>query len=314
MMKLRKITTLELETDRPFNFRFTIWKPSHFTSSLEIFDEKRNSCYRTMLLGKRLLGLRFTELDSVGIKAEVYSNSSLNKAEEEDLTRRLRGSYGLDEDLNDFYKIAKKDRLLRPTLRAMKGMRNSCFHTLFEILTISLVLQNTNVKRSQNMLRALLENYGKKVEFERKQMYVFFPPERIEEISEEELREKCRLGYRARYLKTIADAFLDLNIESKIRTLNYEEAKEELKKIKGIGEYSASIALVEYLRFPQFMTLDLWSKKIFSKLFFGHERADYDRIQKEALKRWNGYKGLGALYIMENLYYKGKVDSRGNVK
>jgi hypothetical protein len=60
------------------------------------------------------------------------------------------------------------------------------------------------------------------------------------------------------------------------------------------------------------MTLDIWSKKVFSKLFFKHENANPDRIQKEASRRWDNYKGLGALYLMEYLYYKGKVNSKGN--
>lgn len=114
-------------------------------------------------------------------------------------------------------------------------------------------------------------------------------------------------------MKAISDAFAGSDIEEKCRSLDFELAKEELKKIKGIGEYSATIALVEYLRFPQLMVVDAWSRKIYSKLFFGHENADYEKIQKEASKRWNGYKGLAASYLMENMYYSGKVNSKGNV-
>jgi hypothetical protein len=46
------------------------------------------------------------------------------------------------------------------------------------------------------------------------------------------------------------------------------------------------------------MTLDIWSKKVFSKLFFKHENANPDRIQKEASRRWDNYKE--------------KVNSKGN--
>jgi 3-methyladenine DNA glycosylase/8-oxoguanine DNA glycosylase len=312
-MKLKKTAILRLETKKPFNFRFTVWKPSHFSSPLEIFDEERNICYRTLLLGNRPIGLKMSKLENNTIRADIYSNSRISRRELEDLSNKLRWSYGLDENLAEFYRIARKDKLLKPTLTAMKGTRNSCPHTLFEILCIALVLQNTNVKRSQNMLKSLLENYGRKVEFDGQEMYSFFTPKDITNVSEQELRDICRVGYRAKYLKAISDAFSKEDIEQKVRTSDYEEAKEELMKIKGIGPYSASIALAEYLRVPQFMTLDIWSKKVFSKLFFKHENANPDRIQKEASRRWDNYKGLGALYLMEYLYYKGKVNSKGNV-
>jgi len=313
-MKLEKTCTLKLETEKPFNFRFTVWKPSHFVSPLEIFDKNRDVCYRTFIINGKPIGIKLSKSGWTGIKAEVYSKKTLTKEQKAALTEKLRWSYGLDEELNQFDKLARKDKLLKPTLKLLKGTRNSCPHTIFEILCISLVLQNTNVKRSQNMLNALLNNYGTKIKFSGREMYSFFTPEKINKISEEELREKCRLGYRAKFLKSIAENFSNPDIESKVKTLSYEEAREYLMKIKGIGPYSATIAIVEYLRFPNYMVLDIWSNKVFSKLFFKHENSNPDRIQKEASRRWGEYKGLAASYLMEYLYYKEKVNSRGNVK
>lgn len=190
-MKLKKIATLELETKKPFNFKFTVWKPSHFPSRLEVFDNKRGICYRTILLGKKPLGLKLSKLEQTGIRANIYSNTALNKEEKQELIYRLRQSYGLDEILTKFYAITRKDPLIKKSVASMKGMRNSCPHTLFEILCISLVLQNTNVKRSQNMLNFLLENYGQKIEFDNQKMYSFFTPEKIAKVSEQELEKKA---------------------------------------------------------------------------------------------------------------------------
>ena len=307
--KLKKICELGLEAIPPFNFKYTVYKPSHFPTKLEEFDEKNETFYRTFRLGqKKLVGLKMSDLEIVesrpGIYNEVYSNTILTERDKEKLEEHITRSYGLQEGILAFYNRVKRDRSISEPITNLKGMRNSCFESLFEILNISSMLQNTTVKRSEQMMEAMLSNFGERVSFDGKEFYVFYTPIDITKSSEQRLRE-LKLGYRAKFLMNIADHFVkNSDLEEKVKAMSFDEAKEELMKIKGIGPYSARIALFQYLRRPHEINFDSWKRKIFSKFFFGNEDEPIEKVEKEAKERWGDYGGYAGLYVIEDLFVR----------
>jgi N-glycosylase/DNA lyase len=185
-------------------------------------------------------------------------------------------------------------------------MRECSLNSIYELLVISLVLQNTNVKRTRTMLRNLLEKYGTKVVFDGKELFAFFKPEIIARTREKELWN-CKLGYRAPYIKSISRSFANKEIdEFELRKMKKDDAKKKLMELKGIGPYSADIILAEALRHHNILVLDIWSQKIFSKVLFGDEKHSKEQILKKAEKLWNGWKGLAGRYIMEDLFWREK--------
>ena len=163
---LSKRCKIILSVIPPFNFKYTVYKPSHFPTRLEEFDEDSGVFYRTFrLCQKKLIGLKLTVLQKTrggnGILMEVYSNRSLTEEELKRLKEHVSYSYSLNKNINnDFYNQVKGDRSLQKSIRSLFGMRNSCFETLYEILNISSMLQNTTVKRSEQMMNTMLSNFG----------------------------------------------------------------------------------------------------------------------------------------------------------
>jgi len=307
--ELKKYGELSLPAISPFNFKYTVYKPSHFPTSLEEFDEASEILYRTYRLNKeKLIGLEITDLQKSdgkdGLKIEIFSNKPLTEEEAKKIEAHVTYSYGLKEDINEFYLSVASDESIREAINNLWGMRNSCFETLFEILNISSMLQNTTVKRSEQMMQAMLSNFGKRVIYNGKELFVFYTPEDIFNSSEERLRE-LKVGYRAKFLMEIARYFLqNPNLEEKLKTMCLEDAKKNLMKIRGVGPYSARIALFQYLRRPHEINFDSWKKKIFSKFFFGNENEPLEKVEKEAKNRWGVYAGYAALYIIEDLFIK----------
>ena len=307
--ELRKYGELSLPTISPFNFKYTVYKPSHFPTRLEDFDEPSETFYRTYRLNKdKFIGLKMTDLQRSdgkdGLKIKLFSNNPLTKEEVKKIETHVTYSYGLKEDVNEFYLSVASDRSVREPINNLRGMRNSCFETLFEILNISSILQNTTVKRSGQMMQAMLSNFGKRVICNGRDLYVFYTPEDIFNSSEERLRE-LKVGYRAKFLMEIARHFLqNPDFEEKLKIMSFEDAKKNLMEIKGVGPYSARIALFQYLRRPHEINFDSWKRKIFSKFFFGNEDEPVEKVEKEAKNRWGVYAGYTALYIIENLFVK----------
>jgi 3-methyladenine DNA glycosylase/8-oxoguanine DNA glycosylase len=313
MQKLKKCNTLALETNEPFNFKFSVWKPSHFPTRLESLAG--DSLYRTIRLGSGdAVGLKLTALEKKpGIKVDVYSKKPLDNCQLADLEKRLRWSYGLDESVVEFYEKYGCDTVLKNSIEKLYGMRNSCAENLFEILCIALVLQNTNVKRSQTMLENLLKNFGEELHFDGQALYAFFTPASILKSDEAQLKAECRVGYRAKYLLSIAGAFNNGFNNVDFTKLNYDDAKNQLIEIKGVGDYSASIALSSYLKDYSHVIIDSWSQKIFSKVLNKNFKSR-DNVVNALKKRWDKYAGLAVLYVIENLYFTGKVNQRGLVE
>lgn len=305
IIHLSPVDEIEVETKPPFNFLYSVWKPSHFPTLLERhFGEV---AYRTFRLKSGLpVAIRMTPLHGgcCGIRAQVFAPRPFTGAERAYLSARLRLAYGLDFPIKAFYEAVSSDRaLVGGPIASLYGMRASCPETLFEILVISLVLQNTTAKRSGQMLAVLLETFGDSMLIDGQELYAFCDVNRLAASSERELREGCRLGYRARYLQAIAEGFARGVVdEDRVRRLPEAEAKVELMRLKGVGPYSAHVALSSALQNPNLVSLDVWNRKILSRFLFGHPDASAREVVEAAEARWNGFKGLAALYIIEDLY------------
>jgi len=303
-MKLKKIFTKIINPSTPFNFEAS-YKPSHFETPLESYD--KGKYWFTIRFHDKIFGIRMWSVGNTNkprVKIEVYSRSKLNAEIKEDLSKELNWRFCFDENITEFIRLAKKDKILKKTLKYVYGMRECSLNSIYELLVISLVLQNTNVKRTRTMLRNLLEKYGTRVKFDNKELFAFFKPEKIARVREKELWN-CKLGYRAPYVKSISQSFANKKIdEFELRKMNKEDAKEKLMKLKGIGPYSADIILAEALRHHDILVLDIWSQKIFSKVLFGDEKHSKEQILKKAEKLWNGWKGLAGRYVMEDLFWR----------
>jgi len=306
MKILKRIFTETIKPKPPFNFEAS-YKPSHFETPLESYENGKY--WFTMRFLNKIFGIKMWSIGTVNkpnIKMEVYSKPKFNAKEKKELLRELNWRFCFDEDISDFINLTKKDKILKKTFKYVYGMRECSLNSIYELLVISLALQNTNVKRTRTMLKNLLERYGTKVKFDDKELFIFFKPERIAKAREKDLW-KCKLGYRAPYIKSISQSFANKKInEYGLRKMNKEDAKEKLMELKGIGPYSADIILAEGLRFHDILVLDIWSQKIFSKVLFGDEKHSKEQILKKAEKLWNGWKGLAGRYVMEDLSWREK--------
>lgn len=303
-MKKLKIFTATIKPSAPFNFEAS-YKPSHFETPLESYEN--GNYWFTMRFLNKIFGIKMRSIETVNkpkVKIEIYLESKLNVKEKKELLKELNWRFCFDEDISDFVMLAKKDKILKKTFENVYGMRECSLNSIYELLVISLVLQNTNVKRTRAMLRNLLEKYGTKVVFDGKELFAFFKPEIIARAREKELRD-CKLGYRAPYIKSISQSFANKKInECELRKMSKDDTKEKLMELKGIGPYSADIILAEALRYHDILVLDIWSQKIFSKVLFGDEKHSKEQILKKAETLWNGWKGLAGRYIMEDLFWR----------
>jgi 3-methyladenine DNA glycosylase/8-oxoguanine DNA glycosylase len=302
-IKLRKISTETIRPIPPFNFEAT-YKPSHFETPLERYE--KGKYWFTIRFMNKIFGIKMWSEGSLNkpkVKISIYSRSKIDELTKKALIEEISFRLGFNEDIREFISIASKDPVMKEPLKKLKGMRVTALESLYELLIIAIMLQNANVSRTRSMMRNLLEKFGKKVEFDGKELYAFFTPKDIVKAKRKDL-DVCKLGYRDKFVLAISKSFLNGEVdEMKLRRVTKEEAKRELMKLMGIGEYSAGIFLFEALKHYDELVLDIWNTPILAKQLFGKESQDRKKVLQEMEKRFGKWKGLAGLYILENLYW-----------
>ncbi len=287
----------------PFCFRYSLWKPSHFYTGLEVHSETES--WRSFRLKNDLFVIAKMFMIDNMFYAEIFSNQKMNEADHNKLRKRLIHSYGLQEKNYIDYKLLN---MIGDDLYDLYGMRISCPENYFEISVLSLILQNTTVKRTTDMLKLLLDTYGRLVECENIILKVFFTPDELIGISEENLKTICKLGYRARFIKNYAAFFSD-NHEGVLEELDEISLINKLQTIKGVGPYTSNVIASHVMRSKTAIPLDCWNRKILGKVLYQDETIEGQKLLRNMSDDFQGICGVIALYIIENQFKNCPVTS-----
>jgi 3-methyladenine DNA glycosylase/8-oxoguanine DNA glycosylase len=218
------------------------------------------------------------------------------------MKRSLIHDIAADEDLHDFYEFANDDSLLSRAVKDRYGMHDTSTNTVFPLAVLAISLQMTSFKRSDEMMRCFITDYGEVAEFEGRKLGTWPLPKRIARLEAVELSGACKFGYRA---KLIVDLARKIDREGfpmmeELKRSTPEEAKALLMEQPGIGDYSADI-INPHGGFP----IDVWSVDVFGKLFFGkvpvNKREGVKMVKHEGLARWGKWSWMAFFYIVQDL-------------
>jgi DNA-3-methyladenine glycosylase II len=298
-------TILDFAAVPPYDFLLTVHKPGGwpFLTPEEIFEKGILWTVMRTPTGQ-VYGLKLKSIGTVekpGIRCQLYSNHKLGEVEKTDLSHILEFTLNLNENLKEFYALARSDSLVSVLVKDRYGLRNTKSPDIFSRLILAVTLQMAPISRSDQMMKLLISEYGEKVKFDGKEIAYWPSAATIANAQVKDLERKCKLGYRAKSLKAIAEAvrkgFPSLQ---ELMAMSPDEAKTKLMDLKGIGDYSADIVS------PHFgFALDVWSAKIFSLLMLGKEtenpREVIPKLKKTAEKRWGKWRGYIFIYVLHDL-------------
>ena len=158
-------------------------------------------------------------------------------------------------DLTDDY-----DEILSRLCRDEKiSLAHSMYGTIrllnqppFETLCSFIISACNNIPRIKSIIKTLCESFGEKCE----NGYSFPSACMMASLNEDDL-SVIRAGYRVPYLldaaRKVADGEIDFD---KIRSMNEDEARKELMKIKGVGKKVADCTLLFSLGFKNCYPVD----------------------------------------------------------
>lgn len=296
---LSHVHTMRVDVTPPFNYLYTMWKPSHFFTGLEVHS---GTCsWRTFRLSKETFTGARMHLSGSTLIIDVFANGYLTEEQLTYLRGHITRSYGLTETYDVPAQISEANEHVKGFFPRLHGTRISCPENVFEIAIVSLLLQNTNISRTTTMFKKLIECYGSLVAFDDVVLYSFYSPDDVLTATEAELKEHCRLGYRARYIRNFAD-FFSSNKESELRKLDKEDLLALLQTIKGVGTYTSNIVASSALRDTAAIPFDAWNRKILASRLYGADPADTEALRTRMVSDFGKYSGLIAMYTIENEY------------
>jgi len=304
--RLLKRATLRIRPSAPFHFDGTFHKSSHFPAPLGAWEPGKR--WQTIRVGGDLYGVRIEDRGTIAepeLRVSIYSDRQVTAPERGWVRRELVWRFDLDADLREFERLARKDRLFRPVLRRWRGARDSNFNTLYELLVIALLLQNATVRRTVQMMNALLGAFGTRVNFDSKSIFAVWRPEDLSNVSEDELRA-LKIGYRARFLKRFSDDFARGMVnELALRSLDGATARKALLKLFGVGPETANILLYPAChRYAPLNHIAPWQQKIYSRLFYNKALVPTRKILKDFNQKYGDYTSLTVGYVMEDLFWR----------
>lgn len=205
------------------------------------------------------------------------------------VTERLSFFLSLTDDLKPFYAIGTQDPHFAPIIRDLYGLHHVKFLTLCEAACWSILAQRRQVPIARKMKRALVEHYGCSTEVDGSTYWAFPERDRLASVSTSELAALIKDERRATYLKDLISALGHLD-EQFLRTAPYDEAESALRRIKGIGEWSAAFILLRGLGRMERMLLDLKPfLEALPKVYGSQETMEH---LAEQYGSWFGYWGF----------------------
>ena len=128
MVKLSHSLTYEIKPFPPYNFDITIRKPAGWPlfTPLEVYE--KSSLWTAVTLSDIPVGLRLTSkgtTENPHIEARIFLERKLSKELLDKIKNALVHSIGADDDLGEFYALAKKDPILNYVVADLFGMHST---------------------------------------------------------------------------------------------------------------------------------------------------------------------------------------------
>ncbi|MFA5834567.1 MAG: hypothetical protein WDA22_13900 [Bacteroidota bacterium] len=279
--------TIQVPPD--FNFQTTI--NSHGWYDLPPFstNESMSELLTVISLTKsKHVPVRIHPQQSI-LSITIENHLRITRTEKEKIKNNVRSILRIDESLNEFYTLCRKESHLRWVAKKKAG-RILRSPSVFEDVVKMMFTTNC----SWALTKIQTNHLTKKLGVETAENVFSFPsPETIAKKSEKWLRKEISCGYRAPYLLELCRNLSNKKIE--LESLRHsdlptEELYWKLRSIKGIGHYAAGNILKLLGRYEH-LGIDSWVRKRFSEIHKKGRKVSDAAIEKH-YDRYGKWRGL----------------------
>jgi len=223
---------------------------------------------------------------------------------EEAMAPLLRHYLGLNDDLEAIYRHIVKDHHVADMVARYRGLR-ILHQEPWECLVAFICSANSNIPRISANVEAVAGHLGQPVSLNGYTRHTFPPPGRVAEAGEFSLR-LLGLGFRAKYVAQaalmVAEGRISLEV---LRDLPYDEAKERLMEVPGVGEKVADCVLLFSLDKLEAFPVDRWVQRAVEEWYFGGRELKEREVRQWARDYFGPYAGYAQQYLFHGRRLEG---------
>lgn len=210
--------------------------------------------------------------------------------------------FDLETDLTPFYKLARKDGLLKDLVKRHYGYRIIGQPDLFESLVWAVLGQQINLQFAYTLKQRFVENFGEGVSWGNQHYFLFPTPLRVVSLRDDDLLPLQFSRQKSNYVINIAKAFATGRIsKERLTGMPLREAKELLMNVKGVGNWTANYALMKTFRYPDAFPLeDAGLHNAIKNLKGMKKKPSLDQV-KRIFKKYRGWEAYATLYLWKSL-------------
>lgn len=187
----------------------------------------------------------------------------LKNTSEEDFCTVWKPYFDLDRDYAALCERFSADKNLAAAVKEYYGIR-ILHQDSWEALCSFIISQNNNIPRIKGIIERLCQSLGEDLG---NGDYTFPSAPKIASAGIEALAP-LRAGFRAKYIIDAAQKVASGEVDfEKIRSSSLEEGRDELIKIKGVGEKVAQCTLLYGFGKVDAFPIDVWVKRIMAELY-----------------------------------------------
>ena len=219
------------------------------------------------------------------------------------------------DDMKEIIKSISKDKTTKIAVKKYLGLR-LVRQDPFQCFISFIVSSNSNIQKIKSSLEKISIKFGKKIQFDNKEFYMFPEPKKIANATIQEI-QNCGVGYRAKFIIDAAKMVESRQIDfDQLKKSNYQNAKETILTVPGIGNKVADCILLFSLDKLEAFPLDRWMIRILKKYYLEKFELEtksitekqYNTLHEKIVKHFGPYAGYAQqfLFKMERENYQKK--------
>jgi DNA-3-methyladenine glycosylase II len=232
----------------------------------------------------------------------TFLNTNPSKEARNKITAYIIEWFDLETDLKPFYSMVSDDKLLGSLVQKHFGYRIMGQPDLFESLVWAVLGQQINLQFAYTLKQRFVEKFGIRFNWKERDHFLFPKADVVATLNDELLLPLQFSRQKSKYTVNIGEAFASGVVsKEKLRGLPLIEAKEELMKIKGIGNWTANYALMKTFRYPDAFPLeDAGIHNAIKNLKKMKTKPTLDQVRR-VFNKYKGWEAYATLYLWKSL-------------
>ena len=283
----------------PFDFSQSLEFLSDFSPMKNEQEVKSGAFTKAVQANGRTIGFKVSDngtIEDPKLAFTAYSEAKFTDEVKELIADRISFFLSLQDNLKEFYEIAKKDEWIQPAIKQFYGHKQVKFLTPFEIACWAILAQRIPMAAAHKMKENIVKKVGGRINVKGVEYHSFPEPSNLA-AALADLPELVSNKRKTDYLSAVAEAFCKVD-EYWLRSAPYDHVHRWLTDIKGIGDWSANFVMIRGLgRMENLSNIEPQLALDVARIYTRKDEPTLNEEVCQIAEKYGKWKGYWAYYL-----------------